>query len=477
MRFSVNTAIANSLAHACVIDERLRGNELSTIHRFNLQILIPSVLPFLLAPIAPGHRQTTKIFLALILSFSTGCHRATPTASGPLTQRGYLWQRAWNSAVTVALAQAETRLDGVVILGAEIVWSGRMPQTIRATIDWETLKNSKKPVAIALRVAPFPGPFEREGVPVQHIAETAKSLLATASAHGMKLSEFQLDFDCAEKKLSGYRQWLHALRPNIRPVRFVITTLPAWLDQPEFPALVHEVDGYVLQVHSVPTFKESGRTVLCDAALARKWVNHAAELKLPFSVALPTYRCLAGYDSAGKLLSVAMDSVEPAWPPDTHVLEFATDADDLARLVNGWQTARPPELLELLWYRVPVATDIRNWRWATLSAVMAGRAPVHKLEVATVGDNPVDLSISNVGEADNQQNIVVTVTWNSSSLVACDALPGWTVRTERESAIFTPTAGFRTRLPPGGQRSIGWLRYDQVTTVRSQVEELTKAPF
>lgn len=420
---------------------------------------------------------TFVVFLGLVMSLAIGCHQGAPTSSGPLTQRGYLWQRAWNSAVADALTQAENRMDGVVILGAEILWFGRVPQTIWTTIDWQTLKDSKKPVAIALRIAPFPGPFEAGDLSARHIAETARSLLANASAHGVKLSEFQLDFDCAEKKLSGYRIWLQTLRAAIRPVRFVITTLPAWLDQPEFPTLVHEVDGYVLQVHSVPILKESGRAALCDTALARKWVGNAAKLKLPFSVALPTYRCLAGYDAKGKLLGVAMDSVDPTWPPGTHVLEFASDADDLARLVKEWQAAHPPELMELLWYRVPVATDIRNWRWATLSAVMAGRAPIHRLEVATVGVNPIDLSISNVGEADNQQNIVVTVTWNSSSLIACDALPGWTVRTERQKAIFTPIVGFRSQLPPGGQRSIGWLRYDQVTTVRSQVEELTEAHF
>jgi hypothetical protein len=86
----------------------------------------------------------------------------------------------------------------------------------------------------------------------------------------------------------------------IQPMKFVITTLPARLDEPEFPTLLHEVDGYVLQVHSVPTLQESGRAVLCDTALARKWVGKAANLKLPFSVALPTYRCLAAYDSGGK---------------------------------------------------------------------------------------------------------------------------------------------------------------------------------
>jgi hypothetical protein len=144
-------------------------------------------------------------------------------------------------------------------------------------------------------------------------------------------------------------------------------------------------------------------------------------------------------------------------------------------LVKEWQAAHPPELLELLWYRIPVATDVWNWRWATLSAVMAGRVPVHKLEVVMVGENPVDLAISNVGEADDQGNVMVTVSWNNASLVAYDVLPGWTVRTETERAIFTPAAGFRSRLPPGGQRSIGWLRYDHATTVRSQMEEFTEA--
>ena len=36
---------------------------------------------------------------------------------------------------------------------------------------------------------------------------------------------------------------------------------------------------------------------------------------------------------------------------------------------------------ELLWYRVPVSRDSLNWSWPTLAAVMAGRAPVHRLEV------------------------------------------------------------------------------------------------
>src|SRR5262249_41832050 len=191
----------------------------------------------------------------------------------------------------------------------------------------------------------------------------------------------------------------------------------------------------------------SGHTVVCDTGLARKWVDKAARLSLPFSVALPTYPCLAGYDSAGKLLGVAMDSVDSAWTPGRGVLEFATNTENEDSLVNEWQVRRPSELREILWYRIPVATDARNWRWATLSAVMTGRAPVHKLEVLQEGNDPIDLSIANTGEADEHSNIVVTVTWSGASLVACDALPGWIVRTERERAIFKSAGGFRSELP------------------------------
>jgi len=145
---------------------------------------------------------------------------------------------------------------------------GTTPQSIRASIPWEALTASKKPYAIALRVAPFGGPFAGDDTPLRTIAETAKSLLAAAATHGVKVNEFQLDFDCAQKKLDGYRIWLKALRPVVSPLPLVITTLPAWLDEPEFAALLGGVDGYVLQVHSVPTAQESGRAVLCDPALA-----------------------------------------------------------------------------------------------------------------------------------------------------------------------------------------------------------------
>jgi len=231
---------------------------------------------------------------------------------------------------------------------------------------------------------------------------------------------------------------------------------------------VREVDGYVLQVHSVP-MSAGTNAKLSDARLAREWVGKAARFGMPFAVALPTYRCAAGYGPDGKLLSVAMDSVQPVWPPGTRVLEFGADADEIAALVNDWQKTRPAQLRELIWYRVPIATDTRNWRWPTLSAVMSGRLPEHTLNILQEGENPIDLSIFNAGEADERFNANVTATWNGAGLTASDALAGWNMKSENGRAIFRVTASHGMRLPPGATRKIGWLRFDQTTSLETEL--------
>ena len=164
-----------------------------------------------------------------------------------------------------------------------------------------------------------------------------------------------------------------------------------------------------------------------------------------------------------------MDSVQPSWPPGTQVSEFGTDPDELATLVGDWQGSRPAELRELLWYRVPISTDARNWHWITLSAVMAGRHPEHKLTVVHEGQNPMDLSIFNAGEADEQFNSNVIASWNGAGLTASDALSGWNIRSENGRAIFNAIAKHGVRLPPGASRKIGWLRFDQPTNVRVEL--------
>jgi hypothetical protein len=415
------------------------------------------------------HALGLKSALVVGAVLFAACNRTAPTVSGPLPQRGYLWQRDWTAAVNGAVLEAQKRMDGVILLGAEISWAAGKPEVVKTDINWQTLESSGVSYGIALRIAPYPGPFPPDDTTAQFIVGVAKSLIDLAASHSVALSEFQIDFDCAQKNLRAYRDWLRSLHEAVHPLRFVITTLPAWLDDPEFVPLVREADGYVLQVHSVPSSNPAGRANLCDAQSARTWVRKAARIGLPFSVALPTYRCSAGYDAPGKLIGVAMDSVQPAWPPGTRVLEFTTNADEMAMLVKEWQQARPPQLREIIWYRVPVATDLRNWRWVTLSAVMSGRKPLHHLEVLQEGENPIDLSIVNTGEADEELESVVTATCNSAAMVAADALAGWTVDVTNGRAIFRTAGERQMRLSPGGKRRIGWLRYEQPVNLQLEL--------
>jgi hypothetical protein len=412
--------------------------------------------------------KTKRILIVALLIELTACNRSEQTVSGPLRQRGYLWQRDWSPAVIDTLSEASRRMDGLVILGAEITFAGKKPEIVKATIDWNAVKRQAKHCSIALRVAPFAGPFHTDDAVAQAIVDLAKELKDEARIHGVELEEFQFDFDCARKNLAAYRTWLRLLRPIIHPIRFVITTLPAWLDDPQFQALILEADGYVLQVHSVP-ISAGAAAKLSDSHLAREWARKAARFGMSFSVALPTYRCSAGYGPDGKLLGVAMDSVQPSWPPGTRVLEFGADANEIAALVNDLQKSRPPQLRELIWYRIPVATDTRNWHWTTLTAVMAGRLPEHKIDIVREGENPVDLSIFNAGEADEQLTAKVTATWTDTELTASDALSGWSVRSENGRAVFSVAVPRGLRLPPGSTRKIGWLRFDRTTNLETEL--------
>jgi Protein of unknown function (DUF3142) len=391
-----------------------------------------------------------------------------------LPQRGYLWQREWTPAVLDALDRTEGRLDGVVLLGAEIDWNGEKAKVVKPSINWQAVSRQEKRCSIALRVAPFSGGVRADDPRVRSVLEAARSLLDEARKHGVEIPEFQVDFDCAQKDLASYREWLRLVREKIRPTRLVITTLPAWLDEPAFLSLAREVDGYVLQVHSVPT-KNGESMTLCDPRSAERWIEKAARLRLPFSVALPTYRCSAGYGLNGKLLSVAMDSVQPVWPPGTRVLEFASNPDEIATLVDAWQKSRPRELRELLWYRVPATTDTRNWQWVTLSAVMSGRKPLHYLEVRRDGENPIDLSIANTGEADEELDSIVTASWEHAAVVAADALPGWVLNLAEGRAIFTTVDSQQMKISPGAKRQIGWLRYERPVSLRLETTKKNEA--
>src|SRR5437879_9049406 len=96
------------------------------------------------------HTLSLKSGLVIAGVLFAACNRTAPTVSGPLPQRGYLWQRDWTATVNGAVLEAQKRMDGVVLLGAEISWTAGKPEVFRPNINWETLKSHDISCGIAL---------------------------------------------------------------------------------------------------------------------------------------------------------------------------------------------------------------------------------------------------------------------------------------------------------------------------------------
>src|SRR5438874_6160234 len=121
------------------------------------------------------HTLGLKSGLVIAAVLLAACNRTAPTVSGPLPQRGYLWQRDWTAAVNDAVLEAQKRMDGVVLLGAEISWTAGKPEVVRTNINWQALKSPGASCGIALRIAPYPGPFPADDTTAQFIVGVAKS--------------------------------------------------------------------------------------------------------------------------------------------------------------------------------------------------------------------------------------------------------------------------------------------------------------
>ena len=220
-----------------------------------------------------------RALLLFGFALSLGGGSPPPRAAGRLPQDAYVWQRAWTPQVIEAITQRATNFTALVALQAEVTWKGGQPVVARVPMNFSVLRHTERKVGVALRIGTFAGPFEAADQRGRFVIQLAQSLVEEARTNQLVVAEFQIDFDCAESKLEGYRVWVEAVRAAIKPVPLTITTLPSWLKNSSFQRLVSATDGYVLQVHSLerPTDPEA-RFDICDPAAALKAVERAGQL-------------------------------------------------------------------------------------------------------------------------------------------------------------------------------------------------------
>ena len=440
----------------------------------------PVPAPRRLWPMAAGGLVGLLVLAGAGLALCLPARRG-PRTGTPLQHQVYVWQRLWNAPVRKAVAGLAGRFNGLVVLGAEVsVRSAergtgsselRVPssefralQVVRVPLDARTLALAGQPVGLALRIGPYAGPFDGQGPLTRLLGDLALSLVTEARARHLPVSELQLDFDCAERDLDGYRLWVEHIRRRVAPVPVTITALPCWTNRRAFAALAAAADGYVLQVHSLerPAAPDAPM-VLCDPVAARRAVERSGRLGRPFRVALPTYGYLVAFDARGRFIGLSAEGPALAWDASVRVRELRADPEAMAGLVRDWTADRPACLQGLIWYRLPTEADALNWRPATLAAVMSGRAPLARMGAEARRPEPglVEIDLVNSGEADGRFPGVVSARWDGARLLAGDAVQGFELaRSDPAHGIGLnyPAAGVPRRLPPGERRMIGWLR-------------------
>ncbi len=420
------------------------------------------------------------VLLSLVVfALFSGDSPEVPRGSGPLSQSAYVWRMAWDGPVSEAVRIRAPGFSGIVVLAAEVDWRSGHPSIRRANPDWSALAATSGPVGLAIRIERFGGPFSARGEPAAALRQLARSLVREAGSQNVPVAELQLDFDCAGAKLPGYQLWVEAVRKEIRPTPVGITALPSWLNQRSCRDLFAAADSVTLQVHSLERpIDESTPVRICDPDAARRAIERAAQLGVPFRVALPTYGYLLAFDERGTFAGASAEGPRPDWPKTHRLRALRTDPAAMADLVNGWTRERPAALQGVVWYRLPVAGEQFNWTWPTLASVMKGARPEPRLiaQAERTRAGLHDLTLANRGTCVDTNAWTVSVTWENARLLSCDGLSNFEIRNSDDHSLILHSRGLVGGLPPGKAIPVAWLRLDSDHEAQLNIKTETVAP-
>lgn len=399
---------------------------------------------------------TVSLLLLLVFAYLSGWRMVPyPRAErAPAEHALYLWQRLWNEDVRDSLNRAPEHARHLMVLAAE-------DGAPAINVDWKAVAATGLPTTLVFRYpASLGGRIEDyPAMAADYVANTIFPVLDTAHAMGIRLAGVQLDYDAPTRMLQDYKQFLGNLSDRFRPgVALSITTLPTWLDDPDFIDLVAGLDYFVLQVHSFERPRSiSDPLVLCDTTRIDRYLTLAEHADTPYYVAFPTHGYQVAYDADGTFIGLSAEGPDPAWPPGCQTRKVRADPEAIAVAIQQLNTRPPPHFLGPVWFRMPVATDTRNWSWPTLAAVMSGRPPTveYHAEVRHPEPGLAELWFTSEGEDHPARPVSLEVVVNQNAVVAFDCVNGFTAApgTENGTVILRGTA-------PVGKHSIliAWYR-------------------
>lgn len=382
---------------------------------------------------------------ALAVGCLVGCGERDEAPAAALKMEGYVWQSPDRAEVMAGAERAAAALDALRFRAAEMRWTGARLETEQVISDKLPVQGCGLVVRIGASAATLDWTSERR-------VEVA-AVVARLAALGPR--EIQIDYDCPQSRLGLYRELLDDWRKAAGAVPLMPTALPSWLEGEGFAELARESPGYVLQVHSLQLPESPGEpVVLLDPEAARRAVAKAAALDVPFRVALPTYGCEVWFDDAGQVVEVVSEDEGPGFRPAGRSFAYA-DPAEAAALVAGWESEGLETLTGLVWYRIPVAGDRRNWRWETLEKVVSGEVPKAVVEVERASGGGVgDVVIVNRGDAPGR---LPTSVLARGPVLAADAVGAYRPGPSKAGAEFVRRDEIWPWLEPGERTVIGWV--------------------
>lgn len=401
----------------------------------------------------------------LPLLFLSACWHTTPAPSFPHEDALYLWQRAWTGDVRDALAEAPGHADHLMVLAEE---AGAPP----IAVDWPALAAANRPITLVLRYPRIAAGTEQ----ATRVVSDFQRVLSGAQQGGVTPVGVQLDFDSPTRRLPEYTALLKVIRSGL-PDGFAlsITALPTWLDSPDFAPLVAQLDYYVLQVHSFER-PENIETplVLCDTTKIPDYLKKASAAGVPYYVAFPTHGYEVAYTPDGAFAGLIAEEADTLrYPKGFQTREVRADPAAIAQAVGKMRASPPPWYRGNVWFRMPVASDTRNWSWPVLAAVMEGRAPTvtYHAEVRHPDPGLAEIWLSSTGEDTAPLPVDVHVTFPAGDLLAFDCINGFAAEpgtSEGEARLHGPA--------PTGPEAIliAWYRLRDTAAaeqVKSRAEE------
>jgi hypothetical protein len=312
-------------------------------------------------------------------------------SSHPLPQDAYVWQRKWTPALRVALKQSSDLVRAWRVLTA---YSDEGGHLMPVAVDWKALKSSARPVIAVVRIN---GQLAHRND--DHMLDDLDGLLSQWRRIGVPIAGLEIDHDCGEARLDAYAKFLARIRTRLpQTIPLSITALPAWLSSPELDAVFRPANEIVLQVHMV----QSPRVGLFDADRARRWIQAMARrTEKPFRVALPAYGVRVTWREDGSMLAV--ESEEPLLAGGDSASELIVSPQEVSKLLRELELDPPASLAGIVWFRLPVAGDVRAWSPETWRAVILGEPLQSRIEaVAERSDIPgmSNIVLVNQGEVD-----------------------------------------------------------------------------